>query len=382
MAAPLRPMNVTVKPEELRAGILRYCESLRVKDAPNYGVYRFGRGKQPTYWASAFVAMTRYLMDDLDSLTGEQKSQWRQYLIDGQDEETGLYIDPTFKSAERLSAKHTDELLFWHSSTFIMTSVDLLGGVCKYPVNKTRQLFTPEGMRQFILGLPWKLNPWVAGNWTYDIGCLVGHDWRVTKNQSNLDAMDWFFDWMKENQNKQTGWWDIVGGHPISHQQYGGYHTLMVYWMFGREVPNPELMIDSSLSLQNKLGHFGGGCCPDMDCADAVVTLSRQYNIREKEVRAAMERLLPWTLHTWDRESGSFLEYDQDNSGVYGKRNEFGWVQCTTAENEPDPCSASFRGFTLACISEMVSGTGFDKLPWKHHGSFGHCVRPKSLLRK
>jgi len=380
MASP--QSNANIEPQELRRGILRHCESLRVADAPHYGVYRFARGCKPTYWASAFVAMTRHLHGDLDALGPQQRRQWLDYLIGGQDEETGLYVDPVFRSAERLSNKHTDELLLWHSSTFIMTAVDLLGGVCRHPIRKTRQLFTPEGMRKFIEQLPWKLDPWVAGNWTYDIGCLVGHDWRVTRNQSNLDAMDVFFDWMAEHQNRETGWWDIVGGHKLSHQQYGGYHTLMVYWMFDREVPRPELMVDSSLSIQNARGHFGGGYCPDMDCADAIVTLSGQYGIRTDEARESMRRLLPWTLGCWDRHGGGFLDWNQDGKGLTGGRNEFGWLQCTAAAGEADPCSDSFRSFTLACISEAVPDTGFEALPWKHHGSFGHCVRPKCLREK
>jgi hypothetical protein len=236
-------------------------------------------------------------------------------------------------------------------------------------------------MREFIQSLPWKQNPWVAGNWTYDIGCLLGHDYRVTGNPSNLDAMEVFFQWMEANQNRETGWWDIVGGHPIAPQQYGGYHTLMVYWMFGREVPNPELMIDSSLSIQDaEAGHFGGGCCPDMDCADAIVTLSRQYNTREAEARAAMERLLPWELSLWDRQTGGFLDWNQDGSWIAGGRNEFGWQQCQAPPGAPDPCSDSFRGFTLALIGEVVSGTGLETVPWRHHGSYGHCVRPKCFL--
>ncbi len=370
---------MNIDPVAVRDGVLKHCESLRVDDGP-YGVYRFSPTCKPTYWASGFIALARYLWGDLDTLTDQQRQEWIDYLANGQDEETGLYIDPVFKSEERKSSSHTDELLFWHSSTFIMTALDLLGGKLNYPVHAVDRLKTPEGMKQFIEDLPWKMNPWVCGNWTYDIGCLVGHDWLVTQAGTNLEAMDWFFQWMEENQNKETGWWDIVGGHPITHQQFGGYHTLMVYWMFDREVPNPELMIDSSLTIQDDEGKFLGGCCPNMDCADAIVSLSRQYNIRQEEARKSMQRLLPFELSMQDPKTGGFLDYDLNYSGNVGGRNEFGWLQCSAPEGAPDPCSNQFRGFTLSLISEVVPDTGLEKIPWRHHGSFGHAVRPKSLM--
>ncbi|MGC9454399.1 MAG: hypothetical protein ACP5HU_05995 [Phycisphaerae bacterium] len=368
-------MSVSIdrKPEEVRDGVLKHCESLRVTepDAP-YGMYRFSPHCKPTYWASAFVALTRYLFGDMNNLSDEQRSQWLQYLIDGQDEQTGLYIDPVFKSEERISEQHTDELLFWHSTTFILTAVDILGGRPKYPIPKVHDILTPEKMEQMLENLPWSVTPWVAGNWTYDIGCLVGHDYRATGNAANLEAMDAFFNWHEQRQNPETGWWDLVGGFPLTHQQYGGYHTLMVYWMYDREVPRPEAMIDSSLSLQTDEGHFGGGCCPDMDCIDAAVSLARQYDTRMKEVTASMEKALPWLLKQ-QLPGGGFIDTPEG-------RDEFGWQQCKCEPGEADPCSDFFRGFSVALCAEVVEGTGLENLPWRHHGSYGHGVRPRKLL--
>lgn len=367
-------------PEELKQGVLNHCESLRAEGEP-YGRYRYHPSRKPTYWASGFVACTRYLFGDLDNLSDKQRNQWIQYLEDGQDEQTGLYIDPIYREDEKLPTKHTHEHVHWHSSTFIMTALHLLGGRIKYPVRACHPYLTPKTMVEKIEILPWNIDergPWTAGNWTYDIGCMVGHDYRVTKNPANIEAMDAFFKWMEEHQN-EYGWWDFIGGKPLAPQQFGGYHTLMVYWMYGRPVPRPEAMIDSSISLQQEDGHFeGGGCCPDMDCIDAICTLSQQYNIRENEARASMEKALPAVLDMQIR-GGGFKDEDS------GRRGEFGWLQCKVPEEEApaaDPSSDMFRGFSAALISEVLPGTGYDTLPWKHHGTYGHNVRPKQLLDK
>ncbi len=369
-------------PDAIRDGVLAHCESLRVEGEP-YGRYVYSPLCKPTYWASAFVALTRYLFGDLDSLSEDERRQWADYLAGGQDEATGLYIDPVFRSEERTSPNHTDELLFWHSTTFILTALDVLGGRPKLPIRACHDILTPDAMVRRIESLPWKLTPWVVGNWTYDIGSLVGFDHVVTGDAANLEAMGAFFAWHEANQDPETGWWDIVGGFPVHHQQYGGYHTLMAYWMYDREVPRPEAMIDSSLSIGAPEGHFGGGCCSDMDVTDTVCTLSQQYDVRRREVAEAMEKTLEWVLHMQKPRSG-FLDYEP-GKGEKGKesfRDEFGWRQCRGEPGQPDPCSDMFRGFSLAVISEVLEGTGLERVPWRHHGSYGHGVRPKSLLAK
>jgi hypothetical protein len=369
-------------PGAIRRGVLAHCESLRVPGEP-YGRYVYSRLCKPTYWASAFVALVRNLFGDLDGLAPDQRRQWADYLAGGQDEPTGLYLDPVFRSEERISASHTDEVLFWHSTTFILSALDILGGKPRYPIRACHHILNPRTMVERIEGLPWKITPWVVGNWTYDIGSLVGFDHAVTGDPANLEAMEAFFQWHEAHQDPDTGWWDLVGGFPIRHLQYGGYHTLMVYWMFGRQVPRPEAMIDSSLSFQAAEGHFGGGCCSDMDVTDTVCTLSQQYGIRRRKVAEAMEKTLPWVLHM-QVPGGGFLDYEP-GKGEKGKpnfRDEFGWKQCRSEPNGADPCSDFFRGFSLAVIAEVLPGTGLEAVPWRHHGTFGHGVRPKEVLAR
>jgi hypothetical protein len=319
------------------------------------------------------VALVRNLYGDLDSLPPEQRNEWLDYLIAGQDEETGLYIDPIFKSEERTSAQHTDELLFWHSTTFILSAVKVLGGMPKYPVSAVHDILTPKRMVSFIERLPWEQSTWVVGNWTYGIGSLVAHDYGVTQEPANLEAMDAFFDWHDSHQLPDTGWWDLGGNQPVRHQQYGGYHTLMVYWMYDRPVRNPDKMIESTLSLQTPEGHFGGGCCEDMDAVDTAVSLCRQYGLCQGEVADAMARALPWLLEK-QIPGGGFI----DGEGV--SRSEFGWKQCTAELSSADPCSDYFRSFSIALCSEVLPGTELDQIPWRHHGTYGHGVRPRCLL--
>ena len=375
-ATGAEPSTVALDAAALRAGLLAHQDRLADRDA-GPGRYRYAEGCPPTLWASAFFALVRLLIDEVDTLPEDERRGWAAYLADAQDEATGLWIDPAFRSADRRSEQHTDELLHWHSSTFIAGAIRALGGEVKHPVRVVHRLRSPAAMRQWLEHeLPWEVSAWVVGNWTYDLGCLMQIDREVTGDGDHLAAMDAFFDWMDEHQLADTGWWDLKGDADVNAQQYGGYHTLMVYWMYDRTPPRPDAMIDSSLSLQTADGHFGagGGCCPDMDVIDATVTLSRQFDTRRREVAAAMERALPGQLERWHPDGG-FRDHDHAHG-----RNEFGWSLCRAAPGEPDPCSDLFRTFNLALITEVLDGTGFDAMRWRHHHLPCHGVRPSMLL--
>ncbi|MEX2607049.1 MAG: hypothetical protein WD708_06855 [Kiritimatiellia bacterium] len=353
--------------------LVRYAQS-RAVPGPEYGRFRYGIGKEPTYWASAFMVLALDLVGKLDQISTEQRRQWRDYLQASQDPETGLCLDPAFRSGDRHSPSHTDDMVHWHSTTFILGALILLGGKPKYPISVIHPFLEPAKMRAWIEQLPWRISPWVVGNWTYDFGCLAGFERMVSGPEKINPALDAFFAWHDTHQLPATGWWDLTGKAPVTHQQYGGYHTLMVYWMFDREVPRPEAMIDRSLSIQSPEGHFGGGCCADMDVIDATVSLCRQYDLSRSEVTRAMERALPWMAGTKLPGSG-FLDVPNAKQG----RAEYGWKTCGVAADEPDPCSAHFRTFSLALMSELIDVPGLEGFRWKHHHTFCHGVRPAAL---
>ncbi|MFO7612866.1 MAG: hypothetical protein R6W99_10400, partial [Clostridia bacterium] len=221
--------------------------------------------------------------------------------------------------------------------------------------------------------LPWK-DPWKVGNWTYDMGCIMGSDHLITGDRSNLEAMDAFFDWHDARTDPETGWWNIERDSELFRQQFGGYHTLMVYWMYGREVPDPEKMIVSSLKLQCKNGSYGNmGCCGDMDVIDSVVTLSRQYGICTKEVRESVGKFYPYLM--------SLLDCDGGFIGSPGEEHiDLGWKLHKGEKGRSDACSTYFRTFTLSLVNEILELEWLDDVKWRHMDGFCHGRRPECLL--
>ena len=151
--------------EKMRKETLLYIEDLRDKNEL-YGRYRYAINQTAcTLWASAFAALIRYLLDDLDTLKDSERQEWLDYLCSGQNPQTGLFIDPLFCSSDMNSKMHTPELLIWHSSTFILGAIDALGGKPIYPLYVVQKYRNPQAMINWIESLEWELNSWVVGNW-------------------------------------------------------------------------------------------------------------------------------------------------------------------------------------------------------------------------
>ena len=338
------------------------------------GAYSFTPGLEPTYWASSYPALLYSLTGLLDSFSAEDKKQWLNYLRDGQDGDLGFFKEPINKENQPKGPTHQAEDLLWHGSTFIIGAMHVLGGKPRYPFYIVSEYKNPGKMEEWIEGLNWD-NPWKAGNWTYDMGCIMGSDYEITGDKKNLSAMDEFFSWHDKNTDENTGWWNPNGESPLYMQQFGGYHSLMVYWMFGREVPDPEKMILSSLSLQSDNGSYmEHGCCGDMDVIDTVVTLSRQYDICHKEVKSSVELFYPYLMKLLDPEGGFIGLHD-------ALHIDLGWKLHEGKIGRADPCSTYFRTYTLALINEILELEWLNEVNWKHMDGFCHGRRPDLLLK-
>ena len=371
----LLKMGLLKSGKKIQKKVLKYCNSVK-GDKPGY--YKYCADCPETLWSSAFAALILSFIGQLKKMSKKEKSSWIKYLQSFQDEKTGFFLDPKFKDKDKNSLIHSNELLSAHSSTFTMGALVLLGGKPLCPINWVHEFRDPTSMKKWIETRPWEINPWVVGNWSYDMGCAMGMDYLVTKDDRNLEAMNAYFEWYDKHQLKETGWWDLSGKAPVSEQQYGGYHTLMVYRMFDRPVLMAERMIESSLSLQSKDGMFvmggGGGCCEDMDVIDTLVSLGQATNYKQEEIKEALLKTLPAILSKQNSDGGFY-----DN--LREPRAEFGWKLCSAGLGVSDLCSTLFQCFCIALIGEFLNDKKIMDTKWHHHETYCHCVKKKIKLK-
>jgi hypothetical protein len=362
--------------KEIQKGIVNFINSMATD---RVGYYRYSVDCPPTMYGSAFAGLALALSGQLEDLDDATRAAWIDYLQGCQDEKTGWFVSPEFRSEDRISAKHSDELLFAHSSTFVMVLLHYLGARPRYPLKWIHPYRERNAMRKWIESLGWEKNAWVVGNWTYDMGCAIGMDYLVTGDEACMEQADHYFNWFDEHQRDDTGWWDLkTGGSELFEQQFGGYHTLMVYWMFDRPIAKGDRIIDSSLKLQTADGMFepagGGGCCQDMDCIDPLVQMGMATDYRRADIAGALEKALV-----------PILAKQADGTGFYDAltwiRSEFGWQLCKAEPGHPDACSNWFYPFSVALAGEFLGDKDILDAGWQHHTTYGHCVKRTPVVK-
>ncbi|MBN2853719.1 MAG: hypothetical protein JXQ23_13365 [Clostridia bacterium] len=354
---------------QYKQNLLQYFESLRNKEK-HYGVYHYKKGLPDTIWSSAYVALTRSLIGELEYISQEDRSEWLSYLENSQDPETGLFLEPTMTKESMTSKIHTAQLAKWHGSTFVNGAIHVLGGDLKYPVSDINFLKEKGKMTAYLDSLPWE-DPWLAGNYTYDIGCLLGFDYRVTEDIHNLDAMDEFFLWHNKYQKNDTGFWNPTEKGSLAQELYGGYHSLMVYWMFDKEVLLPDKMIKSALNVYQQNGS-STGCCQDMDIFDTAISLYRQYGMMDYEIRKAAEDILPSLLDKLNPDGG----FCNDRKNTF---SDLGWTNHMVGIGESALTCTYFNTFTLSLMEEILE-LGLQDAGFRHMDTYCHGIRPKCLL--
>jgi prenyltransferase beta subunit len=361
--------------KRIQQNVLRYCEAMR-GDAP--GLYRYSAECPETLLASAFAVLILGFMGAIEKMSESEKKSWIAYLQDFQDEKTGFFLDPKLRDIDKNSERHSSELLIAHFSTFVMGAFMRLGAIPRYPLSWAHEYREPEKMKKWIESLPWDISPWVAGNWSYDMGCAMGMDYLITNDKRNHEGMNAYFDWYDNHQLKETGWWDPSDKASLNEQQYGGYHTLMVYRMFDRPVPLYKKMIDSTLSLQTKDGFFaereGGGCCEDMDAVDTLVGLGQATDYRREDIKAALKKTLPRLLSKQNLDGGFCSRHHSSHA-------EFGWKLCTAGKGSSDLCSTLFQCFSIAIAGEFLNDRNIMDTPWYHHHTYCHCLNKPFKLK-
>lgn len=358
-----------INSNQYKHNLLSYFESLRNKEG-SYGVYHYKAGLPDTLWSSAYVALTRSLIGNLDFISQQERTEWLSYLENSQNESTGLFEEPTMTKQSMTSAIHSENLLKWHGSTFVNGAIHVLGGSLKYPISSMNFLKGKGKMTAYLDSLPWE-NPWLAGNYTYDLGCLMGFDYKVTGDIRNLDAMEEFFKWHDMNQDAETGFWNPSGKGTLAQELYGGYHSLMVYWMFDREVNLPDRMVKSALKVYEQNGR-SVGCCQDMDIFDTAISLYRQYDVMDIEVRKAAKDILPYLLDNINPDGGSC----NDRMNPF---SDMGWKNHMVDTGESALTSTYFNTFTLSVMEEILE-LGLQDTGFKHMDTYCHGIRPKCLL--
>jgi hypothetical protein len=238
-----------------------------------------------TAYGCADAACILYTLGELPADADE-----RQACVDAinkfQNPETGLFEDGSHHEI--------------HTTAFALAALDFFEARAKYPLTTLHPLKDKQEMSAFLENLQWHEEPWYESQKGAGVYSAL-----VLNGEVSRQWEDWYFDWLWEQEDPDTGFWrkgntipisDPKSPVPIFHYLGGSFHYLFNIIHARRKQRYPERAIDTCLEIW-KNDHqplYGEAFCGGISYAeiDWVFYLNRsvrQCGFRFDESRKAME---------------------------------------------------------------------------------------------
>lgn len=274
--------------EQLRDATRAWYRKLQTPDA-QYGAYRLRPKAKPDLYASADIAWIRWMMDDLNALTPEQRRQWIDFIQD-QQQRDGSYTHIT---------NHCPTHAFCHATG----ALNMLGGKQRYQPKLLEPYRDIAALPRWLDGIDWT-KPWGASHDIWGAGLTLACT--PSTPQAWRDAL---FAWLDSQVDPKTGMWRR--GVPVESglELLGGaFHIWPIYAAVGRDLPHPDKVIDFVLALQRADGSFDGGFgYGNMDGAWVLAYLMERRTHRREEVRRALQRCMAGLMKAYVRRHKQWL---------------------------------------------------------------------------
>ena len=237
------------------------------------GAYRLWSGSPPHVLATAFAVFLRELHGDLPPSHSVEARQIRQRLLSWRDTSTGLFDGNL--AQENLGARHDREYISLQQSHFALQALRLLGEPISL-ASMLKRWNTADKIRSYFAALDWR-DPWRESNKVMFVLYFLEHEYTLFGEERWLELYHSGLDWLRENQDPETGLWGHRTRCRIYNAIYGAYHFLFFFLAMGQPMPQAERLLAWTRKLQTTQGFFahsrGGGACEDYDCVDLLIKL-------------------------------------------------------------------------------------------------------------
>ena len=206
-----------------------------------------------------------------------ERAEWVRHLQEMQDPITGLYTEATH---------HTI-----HTTAHCTAALELFDARPLSPCKALEEYTTKEGLYRLLeTEVDWAERPWPESH--KGAGILPS---LTNTEMVGLEWKNWYFDWMWEHSDPETGFF-CCGEKKAPLYQYmaGGFHYMFNHEAEHRPFRYPEKIIDSCIFLMNETrekAKFHSSCgFIDVDVVYSLTRAMRQSPHRFYEAKAELEK--------------------------------------------------------------------------------------------
>jgi len=177
-----------------------------------------------------------------------------------------------------------------HTTAHCIAALELLDARPAHRLRALEPLHKREGLEHFLDTLDWTAQPWSASHQGAGVYAAL-----VLAGEVPPEWEDWYFAWLWEEADPETGYWRRGGqgpeAAPAFHHLAGSFHYLFNHEYARRPLRHPGLVVDSCLLLAHPAPLPGFGRSVGFAEIDWVYCLTRslqQCGRRWRECRQAL----------------------------------------------------------------------------------------------
>ncbi|MBQ7064632.1 MAG: hypothetical protein IJM90_07070 [Firmicutes bacterium] len=237
-------------------------------------------------YGCADAANILYMVGRFPADAGE-RAEWVRHLQEFQHSDTGLFVEATHHP--------------FHTTAHCIAALELFEDKAVHPLTAMHPLLDKEALWQFLGGLDWVNNPWTASHQGAGVFAAL-----VLQGEAPLKWQDWYFEWLYENADPETGFWRKGAVRPTLHADSfskplsvptvfphlaSTFHYLFNHEYAHRPLRYPDKMVDTCLSIYRNhewesLGHSVSFA--EIDWTYCLTRSLRQCGHRFEEAKAAL----------------------------------------------------------------------------------------------
>ena len=304
---------------------------------------------QSTLMSSAFSLLTLELIGCIESLNSQA---YVNPFLQNQDKTSGLIIDPK-TTFDRSSLEDPEKnYIHYQTTAFSLSAIDALGYAPEHSLVFLDYFRDKNNINKYFENIDWS-NPWHESNKIMFLLQFFSFELIRLKDESAKKYIDQILDLLDKYQDSKTGLWGTQYGASSFSAMAAGFHFIMFYQHFNRDIRFKELVVESVCNLQMKDGLFhpfgGGGACEDMDAIDMLV---KSMNENEPEALRALERSHSALIKNFNSEKKQVLPHEMYGDEVKGnpKNGMFMEIEdvCNDDDTEPDKKKSCTRYFIFS----------------------------------
>jgi hypothetical protein len=275
----------------------------RLRRSEEYPVFAFSANSDATIFSTCFAIFNLHLFGRIDSLSPAEKSRWIGRIQEFQNEEHG-YFEPS-------TVFHEDvERNCFQLTCFCLSALDLLGANAKHPLTFVYQWKDADSVANFLIDRGCHKGKGGSGNKAMFLAIFLTYEYERTQDENLLEAINSWFDFHDSHSNPH-GFWGQSRNDLHFHGLQNGFHQMVIYEYWKREIPGLERAVDTALRLQDQHGFFsptpGGSACPDYDAIHLLLIAYRNINYRRADIEKSLRKAFEALFDTCD-DNGGFCQ--------------------------------------------------------------------------